>query len=127
MHDPTICSDLAAHRAAYPSDAYPLALRQRAAGVARALRATGATWREIESAIGVSGTSLRHWGEHIDIGAAFVPVVVATHDDTTVSAVTCAHGNAPAPPPTFSVVSPRGFRVDGLDLGQITQLLSQLG
>ena len=126
MHDPTLRADLAAHYAAHPGEAYPDHLRQRAVRCALALRAAGATWEKVATQVGVSGTTLQHWSKLMDAPATFVPVVVTDHGPSATSVAVAAAAKRPTPR-TFCLVSPRGFRVDGLELGDVTQILGQLG
>lgn len=114
MTDPTLRTDLTEHHTAHPGDGYPPDLRRRAARHAHTRRSTGAPWQHIADELGVSTTSLRHWCAETAPPAAFVPVVVA--QDAPVATTT-----------SYTLVSPRGFRVDGLDLHQLTALLGQLG
>jgi len=129
MHDPTLRHDLAAHAAAHPGAGYPPHLRDRAVRSVLALRAAGATWLRVSAEVGLSTTTLRQWSARPNANASFLPVVVSPEGqgDASETSLAVSATRANPAPQTFSLWSPRGFRVDGLELAHLTQLLGQLG
>lgn len=95
---------------------YPEDLRKRVVAWAVGRHAAGLSWEEIKRELGQSGDTLRRWctvsGASHAPSRALVPVRVVP--DTHV-------GRAVA------VVSPKGFRVDGLTLTEAAALLRELG
>lgn len=74
----------------------------------------GRSWQRIARAVGVSAGSLQNWSQTPPPARTLVPVAVA----------------APMPeqpPPPLVVLSPGGYRVEGLDLVTATALLRALG
>ena len=89
-------------------------MRARVVAYARRARAAGQSWHGIGGAVGVSAGSVQNW-----VGTpAPVRTLVAV-------AVAAPAPTAPAPP--LVVVSPGGYRVEGLDLPTATTLLRALG
>jgi transposase-like protein len=91
-------------------------LRAELIAYACAQRATGVSMQAIAAALGVAPESVRRWTQR-SAGAArgaLVPVHVV-----------------PEPPrasrTALTLVSPRGFRVEGLDLADVGTLLAALG
>ena len=78
---------------------------------ARRQRAAGRSWHSIARAVGVSAGSLKNWSR-MPPARTLLPVAVAAPD-------------GPASP--LVVVSPGGYRVEGLDLATATALLRALG
>ena len=101
-----------------PGQPYPAGLRERGEAAVVALRARGATWREISRAVGMSLDTARAWWRAHQVrgaaGTALVPVRVQ---------------DAPTRPAGGSVtlVSPSGYRVEGAGLEQVVALLRTLG
>jgi hypothetical protein len=89
----------------------PDAVRHEVLTYARARRAAGASWAAIARAVGVSVGSLRNWARTPPPPRTLVPVAVAPL----------------AAAPALVVVSPTGYRVEGLDLATVTTLLRALG
>ena len=79
----------------------------------RRQRAAGRSWIRIAHTVGLSVGSLQKWSRMPPPARTLVPVEVAT-----ASAV---------PPPALVVVSPGGYRVEGLDLPTASALLRALG
>ncbi len=89
----------------------PRALRGELAAYAAAERATGRSCRVIAERLGVSAESIRRWTGRTSIGngEALVPVRVVTE-----------------PAATLTVWSPTGYRVDGLSVPEVAELLRRL-
>ena len=92
----------------------PDAVRAQILAYARRERAMGCSWHRIARAVGVSAGALTNWSRTPRPARRLVPVAVAAH--------------APEPPAApVVVVSPSGYRVEGLDLATATALLRALG
>lgn len=93
---------------------YPVEVRARVAAWAMSQRESGATWKQLGDQLGLGVTTLHSWTAATERAAprTFLPVCV----DFT-----------PPGPPEYALVSPRGYRVEGLGLGQLVSLLGQLG
>jgi len=92
----------------------PDAVRGHVVAYARRARAAGQSWHRIARAVGVSVGSLQNWSGTPAPARTLVPVAVAAPAATV-----------PAPP--LVVVSPGGYRVEGLDLPTAAALLRALG
>jgi hypothetical protein len=79
----------------------------------RRQRAAGHSWARIAHAVGLSVGSLRNWLQTPPAVRALIPVAVAV--------------SRAGPPAALRVVSPGGYRVEGLDLSTATALLRALG
>lgn len=100
------------HRPRCARDGYPAAVRRRVAEAARGLIADGCTNHRAAGQLGLAPTTLARWLDEPDSPAAvFVPVVVRPE------------GPAAARP---VLVTPGGYRVEGLDVEQLAALLSRL-
>ena len=64
--------------------------------------------------LGLSRSSVLGWTARASAPAVFVPVEVVLDP-------------RPTPPPALALVSPRGYRVEGLDAATIAVLLERLG
>jgi hypothetical protein len=95
---------------------YPLAVRERISGYITARRAGGDTPTAIARELGLSRQSVVGWTLDGSVPASFVPVEVVPE------------AADPSPgPPHLIFVSPRGYRVEGLDVAAIGALLERLG
>jgi AraC-like DNA-binding protein len=110
-----------AHRPA-EGQGYSPAVRSRVVRYVRSRRAAGLTWTALSQEVGLSTTTLSNWCRDahdtpLPQEPAFLPVHIST---------------APTPPPPapapvqLSLTSPNGWRVDGLDLASLAQLLPVL-
>ena len=96
------------------SDGYPQHVRTAVADYARARRAEGARWHQIEAEVGVSHTSMRSWVKR-PAAAGFHQVVVV-----------------PEPPlepevmQALTLTSPSGFALTGCTLEQAITALRNL-
>jgi hypothetical protein len=91
---------------------YPAELRARVVTWARGRRAAGASWEELKRELGQQFDTVRRWCVDGGETKALVPVrVVATK----------------VPSRTLSVVSPAGFRIDGLTPAEAAALLREIG
>ena len=89
----------------------PDAVRAQALAYSRRQRAAGHSWGRIAHAVGVSVGALQHWSRTPPPARTFVPVAVAPE----------------IPAGALVVVSPGGYRVEGLDLPTASALLRALG
>ena len=91
---------------------YPAELRARVVAWARGRRAAGASWEEIKRELGQQFDTVRRWCVDGSETKALVPVRVVA---------------AKVPSRTLSVVSPTGFRIDGLTPAEAAALLREIG
>ena len=92
---------------------YPVELRARVASWARERRADGASWIALAAELGLGLDTVRRWCAEQKPGTrALVPVTVVAD-----------HGYERR----VSIVSPAGYRVDGLSLNEAGELLRVLG
>jgi hypothetical protein len=90
----------------------PDAVRAEVLAYAQRRRAAGDSWAGIARSVGVSVGSLQNWMRTPAPAPTLVPVTVA----------------ASAPPASaLVVVSPGGYRVEGLDVPTVSALLRALG
>jgi len=94
-------------------------LREDIAKLARVMRVQGKSWSAIGKVLGVGQETLQRLGKSVEgVGntagknARFVPVVI--RDDSNLSAR------------SLTLVSPRGYRVEGLDVVTAAELLGRL-
>ena len=88
-------------------------MRARVLAYTRRQRAAGHSWARIAHRVGLSVGSLKNWSRTPPPARTLVPVEVA-------ATVTMA-------PMPLVVVSPGGYRVEGLDLATASALLRALG
>jgi hypothetical protein len=85
---------------------------------ARRQRAAGQSWTRIARSVGVSVGSLQNWSRVPAPARTLVPVAVTAPTEM----------RSPAEPAgALVVVSPGGYRVEGLDLATTSALLRTLG
>ena len=89
------------------------AVRARVLTYARRQRAAGHSWVRIAQAVGLSVGSLKNWSRTPPPARRLVPVAVTVAPEVPAAAL--------------RVVSPGGYRVEGLDLASATALLRALG
>jgi len=92
---------------------YPVELRRRIASAAHAFRADGLSWQRIGEAFGIWPVTLRRWcdsgiGSAASVAAPLVAVQVVGDRGEV------------------SVVSPQGWRIEGLSLSDAASLLRSL-
>ncbi len=95
---------------------YPNELRGRVVAWAQGRRQTGVSWVDIAQELGVGLDTVRRWC------VSTKPVVVASRSLLPVRIV-----ESPAEPARLVLVSPNGFRVEGLTLTEAASLLKALG
>jgi hypothetical protein len=92
---------------------YPAALRARVVAWAVERRRGGASWEAIKRELGQEYDTVRRWCRAaVPTTRALVPVRVIAH---------------PVPARVVAVVSPSGFRIDGLSLTEAAALLREIG
>lgn len=96
--------------------AFPEPLRRRAATFARSERAKGSSFAWIAETLGVSEETVRRWLSDRTRERRVLPVEVIDADEgaETVSSL-------------VAVVSPKGYRVEGLRIDDAVRLLRELG
>ena len=101
-------------------EGYGAEVRAAVVGYARRCREAGWTWSAIAAGLPVSGTSVQSWvtasSEGAD-GGSLLPVEVIEAEPPV----------APAVPARLTVVSPRGYRLEGLLLEDAIRVLGSLG
>ena len=95
-----------------PGKRYPAALRVRISSWARRELERGRSLRTIADALALHRETLRSWLTDATPSAPLVPVEVVTDRDAARS---------------FTLISPAGFRVEGLALDDAAALLARLG
>ena len=91
---------------------YPAELRRDVGRYAGERRRAGSSVKRVAAELGIAAPTLGIWiQEHRDDEPAIRPVAVAT--------------SAPASSPVL--VTPQGFRIEGLGVGEIAELLRALG
>jgi len=94
---------------------YPQSLRDRVARWARGRRQRGAGWRELAAEIGIAAESLRRWATRDEAATALVPIRVV--DETEgVDAEPC-----------LRLITPAGYRVEGLTVAEVIVVVRSLG
>lgn len=91
---------------------YPCALRERIVRYARSRRAEGHSWARIGEELSMPWETLRRWSRVGESSKAMVPVEV-------VPAAVVAEGGV-------AVVSPTGWRLEGLDVREAVAVLRAL-
>ena len=91
-------------------------MRGEVLAYARRERAAGRSWAGIAHAVGLSAGALKNWSQTPAPARRLVPVAVAV-----------ATPAPEEPGAALVVVSPGGYRVEGLDLATATALLRALG
>ena len=91
----------------------PDAVRARVLAYSRRQRAAGYSWARIAHRVGLSVGSLKNWSQTPPPARRLVPVAVTAAPE--------------GPTPALIIVSPGGYRVEGLDLSSATALLRALG
>jgi hypothetical protein len=88
----------------------PQATRERVLAYTRRERSRGKSWRTIGDELGLSPAGLQRWSKGSGGRSRLRPVRVVT---------------SPAPS-SLALVSPRGYRLEGLSLEQAVQVLGEL-
>ena len=102
------------------ADGYPTAVHERVVAYAVARRAQREPWRAIAESIGLNRTTVRSWMIDARSGRGEVVRVVVADEPRVES--------APTPEPCRPVlVSPRGWRLEGLDVASAVAALERLG
>jgi len=106
---------------------YRASVRSEIVALAQHLLAQGATANSVASEIGLAGSTVRSWLKSAAVaGPAFVPVVVAEPDPGFTAAPSPPRA-PPTPGPTgLTLISPRGFRLEGLDIDDAVTALLRL-
>jgi hypothetical protein len=90
---------------------YPAELRQRVVAWAQRRHGQGASWETIKAELGQKFDTVRRWCLAEGSSRALVPVRVVSVSEAR----------------TVSVVSPAGFRVEGLAIVEAAALLREIG
>jgi transposase len=107
-------------RPAHRQQGWPVELRRRIARHAVGRHDGGECWRSIGESLGLCRTTIRSWARALEEAperTELVPVVVTP---------------APSPRPSRApsrmvLVSPRGYRLEGMDLAMAVDALERLG
>jgi hypothetical protein len=103
------------------NDPVPAPLRGEILVYSAARRQTGATWQSIAQELGLSASGLQRWSARATGETRMRPVRIR-RGLTTESSST-----SPSPAGAIVLVSPRGFRLEGLEVSQALELLHSLG
>lgn len=99
-------------------DGFSPELRSRVARYARHQRAAGARWTAVAVSLGISRPTLRNWLSSEPatsiVAVRVVPDDIAPAENTPATSSSC-------------LVSPRGYRVEGLSVEALVELLERLG
>lgn len=110
--------ELAHARPSHNAAGYPPGLRDRVSAWLADQRDQGASWNTLGGQLGISRTTARDWAQRASSGEAeeraFLPV-----------SVECVPPRVPPRGPVL--VSPRGYRVEGLDVDLLVDVLERLG
>jgi hypothetical protein len=127
----SVRSLLKSHRARAASEGYPAEVRARVGRYAAARRADGDRVSAIALDLGISTTSITKWASAVVRPPPLQLVPVEVVPDVLVAPTILAPvtrrvptGSAVCSP---TLVSPRGFRVEGLDVEALYTLLGRLG
>jgi len=123
---PTARSLLRATRPRRHADGYPAEVRAGVAALARTRLAEGLTCHAVAGELGIHGNTLQRWLDSTPRRApCFLPVVLdAPVGSTPQATVEATTPDRPASSVPLTLVSPSGFRLDGLSLDDaITALL----
>lgn len=106
---------VAAHRPRISSEGYPAHVRTAVVAAARARLAEGWTNTRVGRELGLAATTVRQWLRAPPSGSSFRPVTITS--DLAL----------PTRPAALSLVTPSGYRLEGLDLDGAAALLARLG
>lgn len=104
-----LASELDAAGVTSPGQRYPEALRQRSGQLCAALRAHGWTWSELSEVLDVTERTLKRWVATSTTTPPVLRQVDLVEDRGIVSAL--------------AIVSPSGWRVEGITLDDLAELL----
>lgn len=113
--------ELLAVLAAHPrgrDGGYGPEVRAAAASYGLACREAGQTWETLARGLPVSSTAIRRWMREASPAAPRGALVEVVSD---------SEAPPPAAPPMLSLVSPGGYRLEGLDVETALLLLRSLG
>ena len=101
----------------------PEGTRRAVRAYVEAARDDGLAWWQIAETVGLSESALRRWREEDDgrDGVALLPVEVIADEDT-VAVAAPARGAG-----LVTLISPGGYRVEGLGVEQLAALLARIG
>ena len=115
---PTASALLTRTRPRRSRDGYPAHVRAQLAALASAELAAGSSLSATSRRLGLAGSTLSRWlAAEPEPRPAFVPVVFSESP---------APSPAPSPTSPLAVVTPAGFRVEGLDLDGVVAVLRRL-
>ena len=103
------------------NDPIPPPLRGEILVYTAARRETGATWHSIAQELGLSASGLQRWSAPATGESRMRPVRLRRGLATELSST------SPSPAGAIVLVSPRGFRLEGLEVSQALELLHSLG
>lgn len=105
------------------SDGYPAQVQQRVVAHAVERRAHGETWSTIADRVGLNRTTVRSWVVSASVGRDAVVSVVTLPEPAEAVPGFAASATAGSP----VLVSPRGWRLEGLTLSAAIEVLERLG
>ena len=104
--------------------AYPAAVREHVQVYAAERRSAGANARMVAEELGLSRHSVRSWSAPRSAPAGLRAVLVVPDREPLSSAATPASSSSPSAP---ILVSPKGYRVEGLDVAALATLVAAVG
>jgi hypothetical protein len=113
-----LCKLVSANRPRIASEGYPVRVRDTVVAAAAELRAAGWSDTRLGRELGLSRTTMRLWLSR-PAPSSFRPVTVVNEMVVPPPAPTCA--------PALVLVSPSGYRLEGLDIDAAAALLARLG
>lgn len=108
---------MAALRAAHSRGPIPKPLQREVVAWAQRERERGRSWESLAGELGLGFDTVRKWCEGSSVVARVRPVRVVERKPVN---------SAPEPPPELELVTPGGYRVRGLTLSQLEELLRGL-
>ncbi len=103
------------------NDPVPAPLRSEILVYTATRRKTGASWHSIAQELGLSSSGLQRWSARATGETRMRPVRIRRG----LTAESSSHSSSPAG--AIVLVSPRGFRLEGLEVSQALELLHGLG
>lgn len=96
---------------------YPEFLRELAVGYFELARRAGHSRRQVVEALGVADATLQRWDEEVGTAAVEAAESVALHEVVLTDS---------RPSGSLRLITPEGYRVEGLGIGELAELLRAL-
>ena len=122
----TLAAALRQARARRDPEGYPTELRRRAGAWLARGRSRGETWVALGAALGLSSTTASNWARSSP-EAGFLPVRTEPTPAPPPEPLSTAPPPSAVPPSSAVLVTPRGYRVQGLSTDALVFVLERLG